>query len=162
MNLRDSSAVKHDWEFARTGSSRFDNEPRVAFVETGVRRRVEFCTFPTENAKAGRSPPGLSGCRRMLCAIRNQSHPGEVEDADSVPASAWASPLERVTQDVSRGIKEDAHTASAGDGKGRTRGSEGLEWQIAACRVFSISSTRFRSGAADRHFGEMGQGVFVL
>jgi hypothetical protein len=84
---------EHDWEFARTGSSRFDNESKLAFVETGGRRQSEFWKFPTEKAKEGRGSSRLSGCGRMLCANRNQSHPGEVEDADSVSASAWASPL---------------------------------------------------------------------
>ena len=98
----------------------------------------------------------------MLCAIRNQSHPREVEDTDSVPASAWASPLERVTQDVSRGIKEDAHTASPRDGKRWPHRSEGSEWQITACRVFSVRVNGFRCVASDQNFDELGQGVSAL
>jgi hypothetical protein len=53
--------MKYDWGFAITGSSRFDNETNLGFVETGSRRQSEFCQVPTGKAKAGRSSPDSQG-----------------------------------------------------------------------------------------------------
>ena len=35
INLKDLPAVKHDGKFTRTGSLRFEDESKPAFVETG-------------------------------------------------------------------------------------------------------------------------------